>query len=83
MLEWGKIRQIGRTRYIWMRWALGWGGVFALAMSLGFFLRGAPWPVFVWIFAVSLLGGYFTGRRYWRSAEQEYASSTEKCRTKP
>ncbi|HEV3385019.1 MAG TPA: hypothetical protein VG097_09385 [Gemmata sp.] len=47
LLDWGKTRQIGRTRYILKRFVLGWGGLMAFSMSLGCYLRGdTTWPVY-------------------------------------
>jgi hypothetical protein len=82
-MEWGETRRIGRTPYIWKRWVLGWGGLFALSMSLGLVLKGATWAEFLFIWGASLLGGYFLGVWYWRSAEQEHASAEQRGRTKP
>lgn len=82
-MEWGETRRIGRTPYIWKRWVLGWGGLFALSMSLGLVLKGATWAEFLFIWGASLLGGYFLGAWYWRSAEQEHASAEQRGRTKP
>src|SRR5687768_4327913 len=69
LLEWGKTRQIRRTRYIWRHGVLGWGGFMALFWSLVFFLRGAGWPFYLFLVALSLLGGYFLGWWHWRRAE--------------
>ena len=75
LLEWGRTRQIGRTRYVWHRWVLGRGGLLALGMSIGFILSRTPWPVYPFLVFMSLFGGYCVGRWYWRSAEQEYEAA--------
>ena len=84
LLEWGQTRRIGRARYVWRRWILGWGSLMALAMSLGFFLRGnTPWPVYTWIVSGSLVGGFCLGRLYWRSAERQYEAAARRGLTRP
>lgn len=76
--EWARTRNTGRTRYIFLRWVIGWGGLFAFAMSLGFLLKGASWPVVVYTWCVSLPAGYLMGVFYWRAAEREYAGAEQK-----
>jgi hypothetical protein len=78
---WARTRKAGRTRYIFLRWVIGWGGLFSLAMSLGFLLKGARWPVFVYTWSIGLLAGYLMGVFYWRAAEREYAGAEQKSRT--
>jgi hypothetical protein len=73
LLEWGKIRQTGRSRYVWRRGVLGWVGLLALGGSLGRFLTGStPWIVYTWIVFANLIGGFCLGQWYWRTAEREY-----------
>jgi hypothetical protein len=79
LLEWGKNRRIGRTRYVWQRWVLGCGGLMALGLSLGFFLWGETSPsVYAWSLSFSLIGGYCVGRWHWRSAEREYDAAVQR-----
>lgn len=79
--EWRQTRESGRTRYIFRRWVIGWGGLLACAMSLGLLLKGASWPVFVFSWIAFLVGGYLMGVLYWRGAEREYADTEQKSRT--
>jgi hypothetical protein len=81
--DWGKTRQVGFVRYVWLRWVLGWGGLLALGMSLGLFLRGAtPWPVYVWVVSSSLVAGFCLGWWYWQAAEREYHAAGEEDRSR-
>ena len=78
LLEWSRIRQLGRGRYVWRRWVLGWGGLLALGQSLGFFLWGSTHGlVYVWIVTFNLIGGFCLGWWYWRAAEREYQAAAE------
>lgn len=78
LLEWGETRQMGRTRYVWLRGVLGHGGLMALGTSLGVLLFGdMPLLANIWLVGASLVGGYCLGRWYWQSAEREYQAADE------
>lgn len=76
--EWGRTRLRGRSRYIWVRSVLLWGGLLAVtscgALAI---VRGSTDPVSYLLASVPwLIGGYVLGHVTWRVSEREYESLT-------
>ncbi len=72
---WEQTRKRGRTRFVLTRWTLGFSGILGGTLSLGSWLRGDSWIVFLWIALISLSGGTLAGIWRWKSAEREYAAA--------
>lgn len=77
--KWAKIREKGRTRYIWVNGVLGWGlttGVlWAVVMAA---LQG--WKhlaLFLTLAAIGFpIGGYFFGRWTWSLFEKQFEQAS-------
>lgn len=86
LIEWRTIRRRGRTRFIFRRFVLGWGGVMAGGSSLGYYLfddANLPLPFYIFITIICTVGGYFLGVVYWRSAEREFAAAEQLRQNSP
>ena len=77
--RWARIRQMGRTRYIWLHGVLGWGltvgVVWAVIMAAS---RG--WDRLPILLALAVIGfpigGYFFGVVTWKTSEKQFAEAT-------
>jgi len=69
--DWIKTQRMGRARYVLVRGVLCWGGLMALGLSIGAYLRGADAIVFVFIVIACVIGGVFVGRSNWNAGEKE------------
>jgi hypothetical protein len=74
LLEWGHVRQMGKTRFILRHGILLHGGLTALALLLGmyFFKRQGDLPLYLITVFLWVIGGYFVALWHWRSAEKQY-----------
>src|SRR5262249_16283282 len=79
LLEWGTERQVGRTRYVWLRFVLCRGGLLAVAQSLSlYFFQKDTHPVtYLWTVVSWLVIFYGLGSWHWRAAERQYAAFQE------
>jgi hypothetical protein len=79
LLEWGRIRQRGKKRFIWLCGVLWWAAVIGLGWSLGMFLFGDQRSVLVLLLtpAIFAICGYLYGRVQWRFAERQYQTSMQ------
>lgn len=79
--KWAKTRQMGRSRYVWLFWVLGWGlatgAIWSLLMA---FEKGwGQWPMFFFLGMIGFpVGGYFLGRTMWRITEKKYLRANPK-----
>ena len=78
--NWSKIRQRGRTRYIWWNgvfcWGLLTGALWAVAMAA---MQGWSRLPFLLVLALILfpIGGFFYGCWTWKVAENRYRQASQ------
>lgn len=73
--KWSKTRQMGRSRYVWRFWVLGWGiGTGVLWSILMAFDKG--WnqlPMFLGLGLIDFpIAGYFLGKLMWKWSERSF-----------
>ncbi|MEX0725655.1 MAG: hypothetical protein WD065_05270 [Planctomycetaceae bacterium] len=78
LFEWGKTRQKGRTRYIWINCMLETGGLTTFATILGLYLFGTKhWMAYAIPISLNLAGIYAFGCWHWRAAELQYQCAVD------
>jgi hypothetical protein len=75
--KWRQTRQMGRSRFIWVRGVLGWGVPTAIFWS--FLMAGTRADTsFIGYFVTGIVlfpvGGYFWGIWVWKNSECQYLS---------
>ncbi|MBN9120397.1 MAG: hypothetical protein J0I06_14775 [Planctomycetes bacterium] len=77
--QWAKTRQMGRTRFIWLRGVCGWGLTVGIAWAV-VMAAVQGWdrlPILLALAVVGFpIGGYFFGVFTWRACEKRYEEAT-------
>jgi hypothetical protein len=78
--KWAKIRQTGRSRFVWLYCVVGWGlttgAVWAVLMA---FEKGWPeLPMFLILGLIGFpIGGFFLGRWMWKRNERDFNNASQ------
>jgi len=80
LARWTQTRQMGRTKFIWLRGVLGWGVTTAVLSSL-IMTVFQGFPTFLFRLGIAMIlfpiGGYFWGIWVWELAEKQYLAVTK------
>lgn len=72
--DWAVTRREGRTRYVWRRWVLLYGGGLTVSKWAIMTVMGERDPMKYAFELTWPLLGYLVGRQRWRESEREYAA---------
>jgi hypothetical protein len=78
--RWARVREKGRTRFVWIRGVFGWGIPVAVFWSIWMgWIQGWDrlWILTPLALVLFPIGGYFWGVVMWRKFESAYQEATQ------